>query len=147
MLQHTRTTFFLNGGRLCVCTAQYMLGFAEEPEAAEDLLRHRFPSKMGGRPVRGGGRWVERSAGGAQDQVVHDSLDLTARRAKGPPKRAQAVTSEQWLLRARAASGMVPVHSKQAATPCGSWEQESQRLLRIKTEGAAMQIAQIRHGF
>ena len=30
---------------------QLLLGFVEEPEAPHALLRHRFPSKVGGRPV------------------------------------------------------------------------------------------------
>lgn len=48
------------GARACmpnVCFAlhaypmQLLLGFVEEPEAPHALLRHRFPSKVGGRPV------------------------------------------------------------------------------------------------
>jgi hypothetical protein len=35
-------------------TPQYMLGFVEKARAHE-LLRHQFPSKLGGRPVRDGG--------------------------------------------------------------------------------------------
>ncbi len=31
---------------------QWNLGFAEPPQRPTDLLRHRFPSKIGGRPVR-----------------------------------------------------------------------------------------------
>jgi hypothetical protein len=30
---------------------QYMLGFVDDPEKPTDLLRHRFPSKVGGVPV------------------------------------------------------------------------------------------------
>lgn len=31
---------------------QWLLGFLEEPTSSARLLRHRFPSKVGGRPVR-----------------------------------------------------------------------------------------------
>lgn len=30
---------------------QYMLGYVDDPEKPTDLLRHRFPSKVGGAPV------------------------------------------------------------------------------------------------
>jgi hypothetical protein len=30
---------------------QYMLGYVDEPEKPTDMLRHRFPSKVGGPPV------------------------------------------------------------------------------------------------
>ena len=30
---------------------QWMLGFVDAAESPSDLLRHRFPSKVGGRPV------------------------------------------------------------------------------------------------
>ncbi len=33
--------------------AQWMLGFVDQAESPTALLRHRFPSKVGGRPVRG----------------------------------------------------------------------------------------------
>jgi len=33
------------------CLAQWLLGFLEEPRTSSSLLRHRFPSKVGGRPA------------------------------------------------------------------------------------------------
>jgi hypothetical protein len=35
----------------CCASAQWLLGFIDEADPAA-LLRHRFPSKVGGRPVR-----------------------------------------------------------------------------------------------
>lgn len=36
---------------LFIVCLQYMLGFVDSPEKPVDLLRHRFPSKVGGAPV------------------------------------------------------------------------------------------------
>jgi hypothetical protein len=50
----------LNSACCCCCCCchhcsalhpQYMLGYVDDPEKPTDLLRHRFPSKVGGVPV------------------------------------------------------------------------------------------------
>eukprot|EP00955_Chlamydomonas_euryale_P097344 365069-Chlamydomonas_euryale.AAC.19 len=53
---HTRTHTSTDANHLHASLrfgTQWMLGFVEEPEAPTSLLRHRFPSKVGGRPVSG----------------------------------------------------------------------------------------------
>lgn len=55
---------------------QWMLGFVEEPERSTDLLRHRFPSKVGGRPVSVTARTKYRTL--LLSHVTYDQLSVTS---------------------------------------------------------------------
>lgn len=51
MFAHTSRLNVLVMKHMLLIVLQYMLGFVDVPEKATDLLRHRFPSKVGGAPV------------------------------------------------------------------------------------------------
>jgi hypothetical protein len=67
---------------------QYMLGFLEYPENATPLLRHRFPSKVGGVPVSPAGGCGQLLV--LSEKSANNDLNIVIERPRVPWTASQA---------------------------------------------------------
>lgn len=82
---------------------EWLLGFVEPPRRRADLLRHRFPSKVGGRPA-----WLDplhlptqeqltcRVSGKPLDFLLQVRLGAAARATEGHKGGAAAAVGVSW---------------------------------------------------